>query len=330
VVLKTRPPADRFVFERNPFYHRIDAAGRQLPYIDRVVMTLADSKIIPAKVGTGESDLQARYLRFDNYTFLKAAEARNGYTVNLWRTAEGSQLALYPNLNVSDRTWRELFRDVRFRRALSLATDRHEINQAIYYGLAQEGQNTVLPDSPLYQPRFRKEWSQYDPAQANRLLDELGLTRRDENGTRLLPDGRPLQIIVESSGESTAESDVLELIADTWREVGIKLFTKADAADRVPQPDLRRRGDDGVAKGIDNGLVTPEMVPAEFAPTSQQQYQWPKWGQYIETKGRAGEAPDMPVGKQLRSLFEDWLKATTHDERARSGRTSWRSTPTRC
>ena len=70
--------------------------------------------------------------------------------MRLWRTGPGSQLALYPNLNVTDETWRGLVRDVRFRRALSLAVDRHEINQAIYFGLAIEGQNTLLPQSPLY------------------------------------------------------------------------------------------------------------------------------------------------------------------------------------
>ena len=158
-VLKTKLPADRIVFERNPYYYRVDGAGHQLPYIDRVVFTIADSKIIPAKTGAGESDLQARYLRFDDYTFLKAGEADNGYKVRLWRTGPGSQLALYPNLNVDDPVWRELMRDVRFRRALSLAIDRHEINQAIYFGLAIEGQNTVLPQSPLYRPEYRAAWA---------------------------------------------------------------------------------------------------------------------------------------------------------------------------
>ena len=71
--------------------------------------------------------------------------------MRLWRTGPGSQFALYPNLNVNDAVWRELMRDVRFRRALSLAVNRHEINQVIYFGLAIEGQNTVLPQSPLYQ-----------------------------------------------------------------------------------------------------------------------------------------------------------------------------------
>ncbi len=34
-VLKTKPPAERIVFERNPYYYRVDGAGHQLPYIDR-------------------------------------------------------------------------------------------------------------------------------------------------------------------------------------------------------------------------------------------------------------------------------------------------------
>ena len=82
----TKGPSERFVFERNPFYYRIDKSGHQLPYIDRVILTVADSKIIPAKVGSGESELQARYLHFDNYTFLKAAEERSRFNVRLWRS----------------------------------------------------------------------------------------------------------------------------------------------------------------------------------------------------------------------------------------------------
>ena len=94
-----------------------------------------------------------------------------------------------PNLNVNDEVWRPLLRDVRFRRALSLAIDRHEINQAIYFGLAIEGQNTVLPQSPLYRPQYRTAAAQYDLAEANRLLDEVGL-KRGSDGLRQ-PARRP-------------------------------------------------------------------------------------------------------------------------------------------
>ncbi|NJN36679.1 MAG: hypothetical protein HC794_06005, partial [Nitrospiraceae bacterium] len=85
---RTNPPAERFVFERNPFYHRVDERGMQLPYIDRIVLNTATAALIPAKVGAGDSDLQARYLQFENYTFLKVAAKRRDFTVKLWERAE--------------------------------------------------------------------------------------------------------------------------------------------------------------------------------------------------------------------------------------------------
>jgi peptide/nickel transport system substrate-binding protein len=260
--------------------------------------------------------LQARYLRFDHYTFLKDAEDHNDYTVRLWHTAPGAQLALYPNLNTEDPTWRRLNRDVRFRRALSLAIDRHEINQAMYYGLAIEGQNTALPKSPLYDPAYRAAWADYDPKQASRLLDEIGLTKRDSSGIRLLPDGRPLEIVIENAGESTEQADALELIRDTWAEVGVHLFSKPSQLDI-----WRRRVYSGatmmsIDRGIDNGLVAVETPPDEFVPTTQGQVQWPMWGQYIETKGKSGEPIDTPDAQELRRLYKAWLDATDVGERA--------------
>ena len=316
-ILKTKPPADRFVFERNPYYYRIDTAGHQLPYIDRVILSLADAKIIPAKTAAGESDLQARYLTFDDYTFLRQSEDRNHFNVRLWRTGPGSQLALYPNLNVNDPVWRGLVRDLRFRRALSLAVDRHEINQVIFFGLALEGQNTVLPNSPLYEPAYRQAWARYDPGEANRLLDVIGLTKRGSDGVRLLPDGRPVEIIVEDAGESTEQADVLELIRDSWRKIGVRLFAKPSQLTL-----FRRRVFSGetlmsIDKGVENGLPNASSSPWEFAPTTQQQLEWPKWGQYFETRGAAGEPPDLPSAVQLRDLFAAWLGAAAPEQHTR-------------
>lgn len=314
-VLATKPPSERFVFLRNPYYHRVDSTGQQLPYIDRVVFQIADSKLVPAKTGAGESDLQARYLRFDNYTFLKESEKRSGYRVHLWSTETGSQIALYPNLNASDPVWRALLRDVRFRRALSLAVNRHEINQVIYYGLADEQNNAVLKGSPLYREEYATAWAQFDPAMANRLLDEIGLTARDKEGIRLLPDGRPMIIVVETAGESTEETDVLELIGDTWRGVGVKLFPKPSQREV-----LRNRVFSGEAimtvwTGIENGLPTADMSPHEFAPTTQQQPMWPKWGQYLETSGESGDEIDMPAPQRLLELMEAWTYAPSREAR---------------
>ncbi|HLZ65800.1 MAG TPA: ABC transporter substrate-binding protein [Aliidongia sp.] len=314
-VLKTKPPSERFVFERNPFYYRVDREGRQLPYIDRINAAVADSKIIPVKVGAGEADLQSRYLRFDNYTFLKAGEARNGYRVRLWKTGYGSQLALYPNLNVNDPVWRSLLRDVRFRRALSLAIDRHEINNVVYYGLAHEGQDTMLPGSPLYDEHNSTAWAAYDPAGARRLLDELGLTKRNGEGIRLLPDGRPLQIVVETAGTVAEEGDVLELIRDNWREVGIKLFAKPLQIELMHNRIFGGETMMSIDRGLENGLANAEMSPAVLAPTLQASWQWPRWGQYFETHGMSGEAPDMPMATELMNLARDWMNASDFEAR---------------
>jgi len=131
----TRPPADRFVAVRNPYFIRVDERGRQLPYIDRFVLAIADAKLIPAKAGAGDADLQARDLNFNNYTFLKQARSRTAIARCCGGRGAGRIVALFPNLNVNDPVLRQLLRDARFRRALSLAIDRSLVNQVLYFGL---------------------------------------------------------------------------------------------------------------------------------------------------------------------------------------------------
>jgi len=313
----TKPPATRFVGLRNPYFHRVDPNGRQLPYLDEITMTVADSKLIPAKVGSGEVDLQARSLNFSDYTFLKEGEERHNYTVRLWRTAGGARLALYPNLNVKDEGWRGLFRDVRFRRALSMAINRHEINQAMYYGLGIEGNNTVLPDSPLFEPRYRDEWARYDVDAATRLLDQIGLTDFDDDEFRLFPDGRRLEIIVETAGEDTEQSDVLELVRDAWAEIGIKVYTKPSQREVFRNRIYAGESQMSIWAGYENAMPTANMSPGEFAPTRQTGLQWSKWGQHYETSGMAGEAPELPAARQLLELHEEWFRVGKGPERER-------------
>jgi len=46
-------------------------------------MNMSSSAIIAAKTGGGGSDLQARYLRFDNYAFRKKGAKTHPYKVYL-------------------------------------------------------------------------------------------------------------------------------------------------------------------------------------------------------------------------------------------------------
>ncbi len=312
----TAPPATRFLFVRNPYYHRIDSRGQQLPYIDEIVVNIVSGSLIPAKTGAGESDLQARYLRFDNYTFLKEGEKRNPYRVLLWRNGRGNHMTLYPNLNTGDREWRRLLRQPRFRQALSLAINRREINQVIYFGLATESNNCLLPESPLHRAGDCSAWAGFDIHQANYMLDRLGLDRGGD-GIRTLPDGRPLELVVQTAGESSEQSDVLELIGDSWRQIGVRLLISPSVREV-----FRRRIFSGEALmsvwfGLENGLMSAEQPPDPLVPSSRYQYQWPAWGTWFESGGKAGERPQDPAARQLAGLGQLWRLAAERSERER-------------
>lgn len=306
----------RFEGVRNPYFHRVDENGRQLPYIDRMILTVASPALIPAQAGSGQTDLQALGLRLVDWTFLKEAEDRGNYDVYAWETAMGAEMALYPNLNYEDPVYRKLLRDVRFRRALSLAIDRELINEVVYFGDAREQNNTVLPRSPLYEKKYAQRWAQYDPDEARKLLDEMGLTKKS-GGIRLLPDGRKLELIVETSGEHPQQIDILELIGETWREVGVKLFIKPSQRDTFRNRVAAGLAQISVWSGIQAGLATPEMSPEELAPTSQLGLQWPKWGLYYESGHTMGSPPDMEGPKKLLDLYKQWKLATETEEKRR-------------
>ena len=85
--LVTQPPAQRFVAERNPYFHRVDSSGQQLPYIDKFILEIVDGKLIPIKTGAGEVDLQARRLVFKDYTFLRRASRAAAHHATLARGA---------------------------------------------------------------------------------------------------------------------------------------------------------------------------------------------------------------------------------------------------
>lgn len=312
----THSPSSRYVFRRNPYYHRVDEKGTQLPYIDEVVLSIVENQVIAAKVGTGESDLQERYLRFDDFTFLRAASKRNDYQVDLWQLGSGSAFALYPNLNAKDEVWRHVLRDRRFRQALSLGIYREEINQVLFYGLATPSANTVLPESPLYKPELRDAFTKFDLKAANALLDEMGLRWNKKTRLRTLPDGRSLTIVVESAGENTLDADILSLIAESWQELGIELLTRSSQRDL-----FRRRVQSGEAimsawTGVNNGLPTPVMPPTDFIPSEGSQLQWPLWGQHMESRGKVGRAINYPPAQELLKQYKNWTNAANEQQMA--------------
>ena len=143
------------------------------------------------------------------------------------------------------------------------------------------------------------------------------MTERNKKNMRLLPDGRPLEIVVETAGDSTEQVDVLQLVHDTWlKELSIKIFTRPSQTEVFRNRIFAGETQMAAAAGADNAIPTAGMSPEEFVPIQQIQYQWPKWGQYFETDGKAGEPPDLASAEELLGLYHSWRRTPNDEERA--------------
>ncbi len=311
----------RLVMARNPYFHRVDEKGQQLPYADNVVMNVVSSGLIASQTQAGESDLQARGLSFSDITVLKRGEARSGIRTLLWPISMANQVALYPNLTAADPLWRKLLRDVSFRRALSLGIDRDMINRVLYFGLAKPSNNSVLSQSRLFRPEYQSLWASYDPDYANKLLDDIGLTERRSDGIRMLDDDRPLQIVVEAEGTSQEQMDVLQLVGETWHSIGVSLFVKASDRDIMWKRALAGSLVMMAANGFDNGIPTSAMSPAERVPADSSFLSGMAWGAWRDSEGKAGEQIDYPPVYGLMTAFQNWLSAPDTASREAAWRT---------
>lgn len=203
------------IFERNPYYFKVDTEGKQLPYIDKIVsQQVEDVEAVNLKVLTGEVDFLRESTGLVKVPLYKENEEKGNFnTVLLDMHVDSSVLFL--NQTFDNPTWQKLAQDVRFRQALSHAINREEIIESVYYGFAGLPLNTVGEANATY-----------DVEKANALLDELGMTERDSDGFRLDPDGQPFSILVEHGAHAPDLEPIAELLAAQMKEVGINLQIK--------------------------------------------------------------------------------------------------------
>jgi len=217
------------VHVRNPYYWKVDTAGNQLPYVDKIIATIiADPEVRQMKIIAGEVDVAYAHTNMENYPLYKENEEEGGYRVVTLPGVYGANVKLEVNLNYPDDPARQtLYQDVRFRRALSLAINRKEINETTYFGLGVPRQLTVTPDCSYYKEEWAQAYAQYNPNRADSLLDAAGLTERDKDGFRLGLDGEPLLIAIEYSYlEVTTPLSLLELVKEYWENVGLRVLLK--------------------------------------------------------------------------------------------------------
>ena len=215
-----------FTLTRNPYYFAVDPEGNQLPYIDEVRFTFfADKEALNLAAVAGEIDMQGRHINMSAYPVLKENEATSNYHVIAWPTFGGSDAVVMFNQTwiANDPEMGALFQNKDFRIALSYAIDRNAILESAFLGLGEARQAVPAPFHPYYpgdESAFK--YTEFDQDQANALLDSIGLTERDDEGMRLLPNGEPLDIEIGVVPAFGNWPDIAQLIVEDWADVGIR------------------------------------------------------------------------------------------------------------
>jgi peptide/nickel transport system substrate-binding protein len=212
-------------FSRNPYFYRVDPEGNQLPYIDRLVVQIVDPEVKQLKVTGGEASISYYNLPFSNLSLYKTNEETGDYETRLYPGMMPSDVKI--NLHGEwhkDPEIRTLFRQISFKRGLSVAINRDEINDLFYEGLGVPGKVAPLSSVSFYKKGWREDWAQYDPALANKLLDEVGLEKRDSDGWRLLPSGKLFNFIIDYN--TPGHTPQLEVVKEYFEDVGVRTILK--------------------------------------------------------------------------------------------------------
>lgn len=326
---KANPP---HVFVRNPYYYAVDPQGNQLPYIDRLQFDVKSPQMVSLSFANGEVSMQGRNIRYENYTELMSRQDSAGFKLLHWYPASRSGWVINPNLTrridpdqPDSAPKAALLADKRFRQALSLAIDRDAIIQAEYNGQVRPTQIDPGPQSPHQHEGLRQAFTQHDPARANAMLDELGLTKRDVDGMRTLPDGRTLTMYLNFSAFTGLGPG--QFVVDDWARVGIRavvremqralFYTKRDAADF-----------DFMIWSSESDMF-PLLQPQLFVPMDIESYFATNWGRWWSRGGfyKPEAVKDLPnaqgpaPGSPMYRAYEAYVaaqQATTAEEQVRA------------
>ncbi len=265
-------PEELIVMERNPYYHKVDIEGKQLPYVDRIEgVVVADPENIPMAVINGEGNyIRERLNHPDISLYMEHAEANN-YRVDLNMVYHNAPVALFFNFCNPDENWREIVWQKEFRHAINAAIDYREIIDVLFLGMGEV--NPWIPDIN-------------DKDEANRLLDQVGLDQRDGDGWRLGPDGnrfrfemdvridplfgRPAEVIKTHLEEVGIYTPLRQMEGSLWnaRRDANELYASIDWLDDCNWP----------------------YVKDDFMPN--QRIRWAQtWHRWMETGGGEGEEP---------------------------------------
>lgn len=281
-----------FEYVRNPYFPVVDTQGNQLPYTDRLFMEAKDAKMLDVAVAQGNFSFHPFVDGFIDYTYMMSQREAGDYDIHHWYSADSTKFTIQFNTNrrgpAGEKEWknkRELFTDVRFRRAMSLAIDRQSIIDALYSGIGEPAQNMPRKESLFYDEEALYKYTEHDPEEANRLLDEAGYTQRDSEGFRTFKDGSKMMLIftiLDPLWEGMAR-----FIIDDWAEVGVRAYLVVQSRTLFDMA-MRQQTYD-IYTWTGNNEYYPLLDPRFFVPGTQCGYA-PAFAQWYGRLGR-GQTP---------------------------------------
>jgi peptide/nickel transport system substrate-binding protein len=298
-------------YERNPYYFKVDTEGNQLPYVDRVVIDYAgDPEVMNLRAVSGELSVAGLDLQLINYPVIREGEGAGDYTTTLVYSERGSDVALAFNQEHPDPVLHELFRDVRFRQAMSLAINREEINEIVFLGQGTIRQATINESASFFKPEWADHYVAFDLEQTNSLLDELGLDQRDGSGNRLRSDGEPLSFQLEYLPQEGPKAEVCDLVVRHWAELGIQV--QAAARERNFLLERIDAGEqDATGWHVDRQLERAAWTyraSSKISPGGDSIIRYAKaWRDWFATGGESGIEPPEEA-QSLATAFDDWQK----------------------
>ncbi len=154
---------DHITLEKNADWWGKDKDGNKLPYLDKItIKPITDSTVRFTNLRTGDAQVANSIAGKD------VAAAKSDGTL-AYREIPGLAFnSLIPNEKPGF-----VFNERRYVRAVSMAIDRQEIVDKVYFGVGVAGYGTVAPPHFAYDPSF-KPFAKADPAGAKKLVAEVG------------------------------------------------------------------------------------------------------------------------------------------------------------
>jgi len=297
---------ETFVIERNPYYFAVDSKGNQLPYIDKVSFKFfADKETLNLAAVGGQIDMQGRHLAMSNFPVLIENAEKGGYRVVTYPSFGGSDAVLMFNQTYTNNgPIGDLLRTKDFRIAMSYAIDREAIKELAFLGMGEARQGVPAPFHPYYPgDEYAFKYTKLDTAKANALLDGIGMTKRDSDGMRLLPNGDKLDLEVGVVPAFASWADIGQLVVENWGKVGVKAHI--EIRERTPHFAMRETNDLQIEIWNEDTTGFPFSGQPKMDPRSSPSLTLaPLVAQWVKTNGAKGMKPTAELQRLMDIIDE--------------------------